>query len=107
MAAIFREFIALARAEPQEMREKVNELLRGKLNTVEEITLTANQASTTITDELVSPNSHISLEATTANAAAEKAAGTMWVSTYGDGTYTVTHANNAQADRTFRVNVTG
>lgn len=105
--ASFREFIALVLPSDIRLQDKINELLRGKLNTVAEITLTASQASTVITDELVGPSSQISLEPTTANAAAEKAAGAMWVSTYGNGSYTVTHANAASTDRTFRVNVTG
>ena len=105
--AVFREFIALTSVERVPLLNKLDELLKGKVNTVGEVTLTASQATTVITDELVSPNSHISLEPTTSNAAAEKAAGTMWVSTYGEGTYTITHANNAQTDRTFRVAITG
>ena len=44
---------------------------------------------------------------TTANAAAEVGAGGMYVSAQGDGSFTVTHANNAQADRTFDYTVTG
>ena len=37
----------------------------------------------------------------TAHAAAEFAAGGCYVSAVGKQTFTVTHANNAQADRTF------
>lgn len=103
--AVFREFIAATTLERIPLLNKLDELLKGKLNTVEEITLTENQATTTITDELVSPNSHVSLSPTTANAATALA--TTYISTYGDGSYTITHTNNAQTDRTFRVTVTG
>jgi hypothetical protein len=37
----------------------------------------------------------------TAHAAAELAAGGCYVSAVGSGSFTLTHANNAQTDRTF------
>jgi DNA-binding beta-propeller fold protein YncE len=45
----------------------------------------------------------------TANAAAELAAGTMYITdaNMGNGTFTVIHANNAQTDRDFRYAVVG
>ena len=39
--------------------------------------------------------------AKTANAAAEIGNGTMYIGAVNNGAFVVTHANNAQADRTF------
>ena len=101
--AVFREFVALTAVERLPLLNKLDELLRGKVNTVAEVTLAANQTTTTVADELVSPNSHIALTPMTATAAAES----PWISSQGSGTYTLSHANSGQSDRTYRVNVTG
>lgn len=85
----------------------VNNLLRGRLNNIEDVTLTASVATTVVTDERVTVQSFIGFMPKTANAAAELAAGTMYVSSIGNGTFTITHANNAQTDRTFTWMVTG
>lgn len=69
------------------------------------VTLTANAASTTITDARIRFDSFIGFQPTTANAAAELGAGTLYVDDSGrvNGSVTITHANNAQTDRTFKV----
>ena len=69
---------------------------------VGEITLTANVASTVFNRNGISIQTFISFQPTTANAATELAAGTMWTSAQSENTVTITHANNAQADRSFR-----
>jgi hypothetical protein len=43
----------------------------------------------------------------TADAALEQAAGTMFVSEQKSGSATITHANNAQVDRTFNIVILG
>ena len=65
------------------------------------VTLTVSAATTVKADHRVRAQSAIFFTATTANAAAEIGAGTMYVSSKGSKTFTITHANNAQADRTF------
>ena len=85
----------------------LRELADGRVNSNGDVTLTESVASSAITDPRVGPDSVILFMPTTANAAAEQAAGTMYVSSRGDGTYTVTHANNGQTDRTFAVVVLG
>ena len=84
-------------------------VMQGKLNNISEVTLTANAASTTVTDSRISNQSYIDFMPTTANAATELAAGTMYVSARdGDnGTFTITHANNAQTDRSFTFVIVG
>ena len=72
-------------------------------------TLTLNTSATTtplVNSELTAGGAII-FDAITANAAAEKAAGTLYVTAAnrGNGTWTVTHANNTQADRTYNVRI--
>ena len=83
----------------------VNALVDGKMNVKGSLTLTASTTTTTITDYRVGTNSAIFLMPTTANAAA--AASTTYVSAIGQNDFTVTHANNAQTDRTFDYVVLG
>ena len=91
------------------MYEVLQQIRSGKLEVVAEVTLTASAASTTITDIRISPQSVIVWHPRTANAAAELAAGTMYITdaNMGNGTFTVIHANNAQTDRDFRYAVVG
>lgn len=79
----------------------IRSLAEGRSLAVGTVTLTANVATTVVTFTNCSQNSKIFLSPTTANAAAEVGAGTLYVSSVGNGTFTLTHANNAQTDRTF------
>jgi hypothetical protein len=87
----------------------INGILKGQLNTGGLVTLSANVASTTITDARISVDSTFVLVPTTANAAAELGAGTLYMSETGrvNGAIVITHANNAQTDRTYRIVVLG
>lgn len=64
-----------------------------------EVTLTAGVTATTITAVGVIAESTVLLSPLTANAAA--ALGTTYVSSRSLGQFILTHANNAQTDRTF------
>lgn len=79
----------------------------GKFDCTTEITLTINVASSTLSDYRLSPQSVLTFLPTTANAAAEIGNGTLFVGTRSDGSCIITHANNAQADRTFAVSILG
>ncbi len=83
----------------------VNQTMQGKTNNTGSVTLTANSATTVVTEapNRVGEETFISFMPTTANAATEFGAGTIYVSTrsVANNTFTITHANNAQADRTF------
>lgn len=83
----------------------LNNVIQGKLNNTGSFTITANVATTTLSDARIGANSTILLMATTANAAGALA--TTYFSGFGDGSCTVNHANNAQVDRTFRYAVIG
>lgn len=87
----------------RELAEAVNRILQGNLNAVDTVTLTTSSATTTLLDSRIGPDSFIGFMPTTANAAAES----LYVSSRGDQTATITHANNAQADRTFAYLVIG
>lgn len=83
----------------------LNQVLDGKTNNTGSVTLTANSATTTLTNPLITATSVITFSPQTANAAT--ATGNLYVSAKADGSATLTHANNAQADRTFDYVVTG
>ena len=81
----------------------VNELASGRSNSVMTVTLTANAGSTTVAMQTCGAGSAPLYVPLTAHAAAEIAAGTMYIpaATILNGSFVVQHANNAQVDRTF------
>lgn len=93
-----------AGATPRDVSTAVNQALKGKLNSIGTVTLAASVASTVVDNPLVSADSVILLMPQTAHAAAEIGNGTAFIapSDTVDGTsFKITHANNAQTDRTF------
>lgn len=85
----------------------LNRLLRGKINSVgaATFTLTANAATSTLSDVNIGGPSFIGLMPMTAHAAAELA--TLYFNTPLKGSVVVNHANTAQTDRTFTYVVLG
>ena len=84
----------------------VNRQNSGRMNvTLETFTLTANAATSTLTDARISAQSFIAFMPQTANAAA--ALGGLFVTNRLKGSATINHANNAQTDRTFTVLIIG
>jgi hypothetical protein len=87
----------------------IQQLAAGRSNAAGIVTLLASTSTTTVSPansvnngaQAVAPQSAVLLFPKTAHAAAELAAGGCYVSAVGKQTFTVTHANNAQADRTF------
>ena len=102
----FRRLSPLAN-DAREVATIVNNILDGKINATGTVTLTASAASTGVTEDRAGATSVILFMPTTANAAAEQAAGGMYVSSRGKQTFTITHANNTQSDRTFDYIVIG
>ncbi len=90
---------------PREVATAINRLIDGHLNSTGSVTLTANAATTTLSDTNVGVNSLILLMPTTANAAAALA--TTYFNTPGKQSVVINHANNAQTDRTFSYLVIG
>lgn len=89
--------------------DSLHALRLGKMECVDTITLTINVATTTYNRVGLSPQTVMSFDPKTANAAAELAAGTMYVLTANrsNDSWVITHANNAQADRTFQISCIG
>lgn len=102
-------FIALppSGGTPRQVASVINNVLDGKINATGTVTLTANQATTAVTEYRAGADSVMLFMPTTANAAAEIGAGGLYVSSRGKQTFTITHANNAQTDRTFGYAVLG
>ena len=96
---IFRQFIEWQRLTV----EVVNRAMDGKLNARGTVTLDANQATTTLLDRRIGPDSVFLPMPTTANAAAEVGAGTLYQDypNVTAGQMVLNHANNAQSDRDF------
>lgn len=96
-------------SDPRQTALTINQMLAGKLNAVLDITLTASVATTIVEDPRFGVNCALNFDPLTANAATEKAAGTLYVLAANrvTGQITITHANNAQTDRTFRLTVIG
>lgn len=93
------DFSGDEREHTRKLALAINRVLQGQLNNFETVTLTTSSATTVISDPLASAISKIWLFPTTANAAAALA--TTYKSAAAAGSITLTHANNAQADRTF------
>ena len=89
----------------RQIAQLANNLLAGKLNTVIQVTLTANVTTTTITDKRIGANTGIFFSPLTADAAAAQAG--LYVSSQANGTATLTHASTATVDRTFNVLLIG
>ncbi len=79
----------------------INQLAQGRSNAVGTVTLVANAASTVVTAKNCGAGSVVLLSPLTAHAAAELGNGTIYVSAVANGAFTLSHANNAQTDRTF------
>ena len=90
----------------RKLADAIDLLANGTSRTVWSVTLTANATSTTVSSVYVTPSSHITLTPTTLNAAAELGNGTAYISARNNGaSFVITHANNAQTDRTFSYEV--
>lgn len=110
MTATFPPLPELTTNDPNHVRritEMANRMNRGGINVTKDLTLTANAASTTLTDARISAQSFIGLQPITANAATALATTYVAAATQIKGSAVITHANNSQTDRTFRVLIIG
>ena len=89
--------------------DSLHALRLGKMECTGEITLTANAATTVLNRVGLSPQSVVHFDPKTANAATELYGATMYVLTAnrGNDAWTITHANNANADKTFQYTAIG
>ena len=87
----------------------LQQLAAGRSNAVGTVTLMPSAALTAVTDPNCAAGSVIDLMPTTANASAEQGAGTIYIptATILNGSFVITHANNAQVDRIYRYAIRG
>lgn len=90
---------SLSEKDPFRMVQAINELFQGRSNAAGVCTLTASATTTTVAAENCGDESKVFLMPTTVNAAA--AVATTYITAVRNGSFTITHANNAQTDRTF------
>lgn len=69
----------------------INNLLNGKVNSVDDVTLTTNSATTVVSDEKVGENSFIGITPSDSISAADIF--NTYISSVGNGTFTITHSN--------------
>lgn len=83
----------------------VNRMMTGKINATLEVTLRASQTTTVVEDARITTGSFIDFDPLTANAATEKAAGTIYVldANRKNGQITITHASAVSTDRTYKL----
>jgi hypothetical protein len=77
----------------------IQSLYNGRSNATGTVTLAANAATTTVSAVNCAPQSAVFLFQKTANGAAALA--TTFISAVGKQSFTISHANNAQTDRSF------
>ena len=92
------------RTEDDRLNAALRGLFQGKTNNVLDVTLAANAASTTVTDSRIGPYSVPLCVPATANA---QAIAMPRRSDNTSGSMTLTHANDANADKTFKVVLIG
>jgi hypothetical protein len=85
----------------------IQQLAAGRSNAVGSVTLSAGSSTTVVLTPNCAAGSTPILTPATANAAAELGNGTMFVSAVANGSFTITHANSATADRTFLYGILG
>lgn len=93
----------------QQTAAAVKLAMQGRLNAVVEVTLTAGAASTVWSDPRLTSTAAVLFDPMTANAAAELAAGALYVTSANrlNQQWTLTHANAGTTDRTFRALIIG
>ncbi len=89
-------------SSPRETATVIRNLMEGKANNKDEITLALNQTTTTLTDLRIGVESQIDLMPLDANAAAEN----WWISGRTDGQATINHAS-AATTRLFQYAIVG
>lgn len=94
-----------------EWRRKASEWMvqahAGHLANAGTVTLLSGTVTTVLTDTRIGFPSVIAFMPTTANASAEVGGGTIFVSSQSKGIATITHANAATGDRTFKYSILG
>lgn len=85
--------------------QAIMQLVEGRHNSAGEVTLTPGATTTVVQAPNCSKDAQVQITAKTLNAAGALA--TTFVSATDNGSFTLTHANNAQTDRIFGWTATG
>lgn len=91
----------------RDVTEWSRRVMRGKLNNTALWTMTANAATTTFTDGRLGLETQIAFSPTTANAATALTATYVAEGSRVNGSVVVTHPNNSNTDKIFRVSFHG
>lgn len=91
--------VSTSERDPARFAEALHHLTRDRDGTV---TLTPSATSTVVLNPVITEESFINLQEMTANAADAKYTSPWCIAITSRGFFTITHANNAQTDRTFR-----
>ena len=94
------------RQHRRQLAQQLKSVISGQVDCTLLVTLGASVATTTITDSRISIMTAVLLSPMTAHAAAEVAAGGLYI-VPAAGAAVVNHANNAQTDRTFQCALIG
>ena len=91
--------------------QAILQLAQGRSNSVGRVTLRPGQTTTTVTKAIDKAAVNMSLNAAVfmmpVTAHAQAIAGSVWISSKGQGTFTVTHASTVQTDQTFDFEIRG
>lgn len=91
--------VATTEKDPRNFSIAIQQLFQGRSYAVGTVTLAAGATSTTVAAPNCAAASQVFMFPTTANGAAALAS--TFISSVGQQTFTISHANNAQVDRTF------
>jgi hypothetical protein len=88
--------------DPYAIVNTLNDVVDGRSNNVGQVTLAAGATTTQVNYQPCSVSSMIGLSPLTANAAAALSTTYVAAASTLNGSFIITHLNNAQVDRTFR-----
>lgn len=90
----------------RKLGESLKNAMAGKINATTSVTLTANATSTTLIDNRIGANTHITFSPRTADAVTAQISG-LYVASKKAGHATLAHASSANTDQTFDVLLIG
>lgn len=91
--------VATTEKDPRNFALAIQQLYQGRSYAIGTVTLTASATSTVVSAPNCAAQSAVFLSPSTADAAAALAS--TFISSVGQGTFTITHASAASTDRTF------
>lgn len=86
---------------PQVLAVAIRHLAEGRSNAAGQVTLRANETTTTVTSDVISAGCFPLLTPASATAATAMGAGAVYVSAVANGSFVITHNSTADVDRTF------